>query len=337
MGSAVLGGPLSIEIWEGTAQLTGYAALVAEDKNYPIRTGSVNDEIGERVDLQIFEPVQVTGPLDLSMYRQDVKLRVSSAPLRVQELAMETLLVTADAIAFAADRKVQTSLSHLINVTSTSQDDNSEGNTSLFMRRFKGPQELVALNAGFLAYLWKQLDDIDSDHGRRVIRALRWLRRASVTDDEVEEFATMMMGFDGLKRLLPQPPAKGHGKKRGKGRQSPSKQGINAILGNWAVRRCGITREDWGQVWALRNQLFHGDLTENADTRSKLADAIPHLRLALGLALKHVLGLPQDAPPHLSLPLFTITDIQITGPRFTPVPAPSPHEPDDVGDFAPGS
>ena len=129
-----------------------------------------------------------------------------------------------------------------------------------------------------------------------------------MADDEVEEFVAMMMGYDGLKSLLPQPPAEGQGKKRGRGKKSPSKSGINASLKHWAVRRCGKAPEAWKQVWDLRNDLLHGDITEGADARSKLRAAIPSLRLALGLALKYLLKLPEQAPPHLGLPPVVITD-----------------------------
>jgi hypothetical protein len=130
----------------------------------------------------------------------------------------------------------------------------------------------------------QQIGDPTSERALRIIRALRWLRRASLADDEVEEFAILMMGLDGLKKLLPVPPAKSQGKQRGKGRKpSTSKPGINATLGHFAIQGCGIERVEWKRVWELRNDLFHGDLTENADTRSKIAGAIPHLRLTLGM------------------------------------------------------
>lgn len=310
---------MSIEIWEGSAEVTGYGALAAHDGTYPVETGSVNDETGERVDLKISEPTQIAGPLASSMYKQTVKLRVTADPSRVQDLAMEMLLVTADALAFATDRNVQTSLSHLTKVTS--QDDQSEGDTKLFMRRFKGPQELAVLDTGFLAYIWGQLDDVETDRSRRIIRALRWLRRASLTDDEVEEFATLAMAYEAMTSLLPKPSTRGEVKKQSKGEGSPTSV---EILTHWAVDRCGIPEEHWRQVGRMRNGLFHGGLTENTEVRSGLAAAIPYIRLALGLALKHALNLSSDNLPRLSLPLFSVTDIEISGLRFTPAPDSAP-------------
>jgi hypothetical protein len=199
----------------------------------------------------------------------------------------------------------------------------------LFVRPFKEPQDLSAIDVGALAYISEQIGDNESDRGRRIARALRWLRRAYLADDEVEEFATMMMGYNGLKRLLPLPPAEGGGKKKGGGKKPASKPGINAILKHWAVSRCGIAPQNWKQVWDLRNDLFHGDITENSDTRAKLAVAIPILKFALGLALKHVLNLSEAAPPHLGLQPFVITGLQITAPPFTPGPDSSPQTPPD--------
>lgn len=192
----------------------------------------------------------------------------------------------------------------------------------LFVRRFRDPQEPATIDVDYFGYMGYQLKDSD-DRAHRITRALRWLRRASLADDEIEEFAIMMMGLDGLKSLLPRPPVEGQGKKGGGGKKAVSKPGINATLKHWAVSSCGIAPENWRQVWDLRNDLFHGDITENADTRAKLRVAIPSLRLALGLALKHVLKLPEVAPPHLGFPPVVITNLQITAPPFTPAPDPS--------------
>jgi hypothetical protein len=170
-----------------------------------------------------------------------------------------------------------------------------------------------------MAYIAEQVRDTEDDRSLRIARCLRWLRRAYLADDEVEEFAIMMMGLDGLKSLLPPPPKKSGGRK----------PGINAILEHWAVHRCGIDTQNWKQVWDLRNALFHGDLTENTDTRSKLAVASPALKLALGLTLKHFMNLPETAPPHLGLPPFIVTGMQITAPPFIPAEDLPPQPPLD--------
>jgi len=319
------------ETWEGSAKLTGYGAAVSDI--YPIRGERVDDATEERVYFEISEPTEISGPLDSTMYKQDLKLQVTAEPSRVQELAMETALDEADMISFVTNRRVQVSLGGLTN--SSPQAGQAEGQSMLFIRRFKGPEEPTIADVHLLAHITAQVGDTVNDRGRRIIRALRWLRRARLADDEVEEFASMLMGYDGLKTLLPQPPVQTEGKKKGGQKKPVSKPGINAILKNWAVRECGITPEDWKQVWDLRNDLFHGDLTENADTRSKLAGAIPNLRLALGLALKHVLQLPESAPPHLGLPPFVITDLQITAsPPIKLAPDPAPFKPyDEVPDL----
>lgn len=194
----------------------------------------------------------------------------------------------------------------------------------LFVRRFKGPQELANIDVRLLAYIAEQVGDADTDRSRRIARALRWLRRAYLADDEVEEFATLAMGYEALTSLLPRPPVEGEGGK--KGEASPSSA---QILTHWARSKCGIAEEDWRRVGRLRNGLFHGGLSENTDTRSELALAVPFIRLALGLALKHVLNLSEDIPPHLKLSPFIITDVQITAPPFTPASDQSLESPND--------
>jgi hypothetical protein len=136
------------------------------------------------------------------MYKQDIKLHVTADPSRVQELAMEMVLDTADTISFVTDRRVRVALNLLSK--SSLQGGKPEGRTMLFVRRFKGPQELSTIDMRLLAYIAEQIGDANSDRGRRIARALRWLRRANLADDEVEEFATML-GYDGLKNLLPRP------------------------------------------------------------------------------------------------------------------------------------
>ena len=134
---------------------------------------------------------------------------------------MEAVLEQADRIAFGTDRRVEVSLGLLQRVPSEEEQD--EGRTILYARRWKGPQDLATVNVDLLAHISQHIGDPGSDRELRIVRALRWLRRATLANDEVEEFAIMMMGLDGLKSLLPQPPAKSQGKKKGRGRQPSSK------------------------------------------------------------------------------------------------------------------
>ena len=319
-------GLMAYETWEGSAELTGYGAAV--HGTYPIGGVRVDDVTGERVHFQIFEPKEMPGPLNSTLYKQEIKLQVTADPPRVHNLAMEVTLEQADKIAFVANRRVEVSLG-LLQSTSP-QSEHPEGRSMIFMRRFKGPQDLTPVDARHLAHIAAQIDDVENDRGRRITRALRWLRRADLADDEIEEFAVIMMAYDGLKRLLPQPSTGNKQGGRGRGTKAASKPGINATLRYWAVSRCGIAAADWKQIWDLRNALFHGDLTENADTRSKLSIAIPSLRLALSLALKDLLKLPENAPPYLEhTPFIVASDVQIMAPPFTPAPSSGPQAADE--------
>jgi hypothetical protein len=261
------------------------------------------------------------------MYKQDIKLHVTADPSRVQEVAMETVLEVADTISFVTDRRIEVSL-NLLN-KSSSQSGQPETPSMLFVRRFKGPQDLAPMGANFLVHITEQIGDVESDRGRRIVRALRWLRRGYLANDEVEEFATLAMGFEALSSLLPRPPAKGSSTKKGKGKKPPSKPGTSEVLRHWAVKKCSLTQQDWKQVGSLRHELFHGGITENAAARSRLAVAVPNLKLALGLAIKHVLNLPEAGPPHLGSQPFVITGLQITAPPFIPASDSSPNTPPD--------
>jgi hypothetical protein len=54
---------LAHETWEGSAELTGYGAVVHE--RYPIRGRRVDDVTGEHVDFEISEPREIPVPLGL--------------------------------------------------------------------------------------------------------------------------------------------------------------------------------------------------------------------------------------------------------------------------------
>lgn len=307
---------MPLETWQGSAELTGYAAIVAQ--TYPIDVHRVVSETGERVDFTIAEPVLVPGPLDSSMYKQIIELRILADQARVEELATEMVHDTASAISFATNRRVQVFLNHISRASSEEAQD--ESSTMLFVRRFRGPQEPVTTDLDYFGYIGQQLTDDEDDRGRRITRALRWLRKASLADDEVEEFAALAMGYEAIKSLLPAPPEPVGGKKKKGKQQQPSK------LTYWAVNKCGIAAGDWKRVWGFRNSLFHGGITENASTRSELAIAAPHIRLALVAALKHLLKVPDDAPPSLDLPPVVISGVSIMAPKFTPASGPSPGE-----------
>jgi hypothetical protein len=93
-----MGGSLAYERWEGSAKLTGYGAVVAQE--YPITVWQQCDEVGERVDLEISQPMESPGQIDASQYKI-INIRVKADEARAEELAMEAVLEQADGIAFA--------------------------------------------------------------------------------------------------------------------------------------------------------------------------------------------------------------------------------------------
>ena len=160
----VAGEPLTIETWEGSAELTRYGAVFCDE--YPGRWAKESDATGERVEFEMSEPTLVLGPLDSQMYKQEFRIRVTTDnPTRARELAMETILNQADAISFASDRRVHVSFSLLSKVASRSDD--SEERTLLFGRRWKGPQKLVYVHVDLLAYIEEQIVGSDIDRARK--------------------------------------------------------------------------------------------------------------------------------------------------------------------------
>jgi hypothetical protein len=248
---------VAVETWEGSAEVTGYGAAV--HNRYPIPGRGEDDTTGDCVEFWISKPAEIPGPLGSPMYKQTIELRVTAEASRVQELAMETVLNEASVISFATDRMVRVSLGFLRRIPS--QGAEPEERTMLFVRRFKGPRALETIDAEHLKHIAEQIGDVESDRGRRIVRALRWLRRAYLADDEVEEFASLAMGYEALSSLLPRPPVKDEGRKGGKEKKRTPKVETSEVLRHWAVNGCGIAEEEWKIVGRLRHELFHGGLT----------------------------------------------------------------------------
>ena len=76
---------MAYERWKGSAELTGYGAVVAQA--YPITMWRQYDEAGERVDLEIARPEEVPGQLDANQYKQNIDIRVNADRARAEELA----------------------------------------------------------------------------------------------------------------------------------------------------------------------------------------------------------------------------------------------------------
>jgi hypothetical protein len=56
--------------------------------------------------------------------------------------------------------------------------------------------------------------------------------------------------------------------------------------------------EQWKQMWELRNFIFHGKHDLSSEQQQAIIGHLPRLEEAVVNALRCLLGLPQDAPPH---------------------------------------
>lgn len=302
------------DMWRGTAELMGSGVAVAAA--YPIRGMRVDDEIGEKVEFDIQEPVEAPGFLGAKELKQRIELRVTAEENRVEDAAGETVREIADAVSFGTGRRVEVSLGFLTNAPPGA----TEGpyRTIIPLKRVPVPQPPAGVSEDFLAGVAAALGDIKNDRGRRISRAMRWLRRACLAGDEVEEFSCLAFGFEALTRLLPEPSSPLPKVKKKKGKKIAEKPSTSEKLRHFAVDLLGISEEDWKRAGTLRHQLFHGGITETPETRADLAFAIPAVRLALTAAIKQLLGLPREAPPPLQRPGPVVGRLQVIAPMFTP-------------------
>lgn len=280
---------------------------------YPVLGGRKNDVTNEDVEFEILAPVHLSGPLGTKLVRQEVQMRVSAAVRRVEDVARATLSEIADVVSFGSGRRVKLSLGSFTNAPAGVTTGDYQ--TILPMTRMPPVSGPVPVPPELFAHVATSVGDSESDRGRRLTRALRWLRRSFTASDEFSEFTALAFAYESLTPLLPDP--LGANGKSESGRNKKSKQpkaGSSEKLRHWAVEHAKIKPEDWMRVGRLRHSLFHGGLSEDSETSGSILQAIPLLRFALTAALKHLLGLPANAPPATSVPPVTFVSAHITIP-----------------------
>lgn len=149
-------------------------------------------------------------------------------------------------------------------------------------------------------------DELVSEGMERIERSMRWLQHSYLMPTSTDEFAHLMLAFEGISSLLKTPsPRYWH--------CSSCKQDTTACphcdastqwsgSGNIAMKKfvidnLGWSGKKWKNLWKLRNKLFHGthDLTLN--NQQEISKLLPDLEAAVVSAIRFVLNLPQDAPP----------------------------------------
>ena len=279
--------------------MTGASAVVAE--KYPISGGHKNDETGDIAEFELLAPIEIAGPINTKLYRQDVQLKLESDDSRVAALADEVLSEIVDTLAFVSGYPQRFSLPSL----TTAPPGVTEGpyRTMLMMQPVEGSQHTFKVGVDYLFNLWRSVDDIDSERGRHIVRAMRWYRRSVSTIDEFERFSCLAFRYESLTTLLP---ALCERSALGKQRKKGVKPDTATILRTYAIHQAKIKEEDWKRVSGFRHQLFHGGLTENIGSREQLAATLPILRSVVAKAIKELIGIPEAALPATKLPPVVI-------------------------------
>jgi len=237
-------------------------------------------------------------------------MRVAAPDARVEALARETLSQIADVLSFASGGRATPSLGTFTNAPPGITT--GDYRTIMPLTRVQGPSGPVAVDPHFVGTVASRIGDIDGERGRRLTRALRWLRRSFTAPDEFGEFTALAFSYESLTSLLLDPPAQGPRHGRGAKRSKVEKADSGEKLRHWALSGAHITPEDWTRVGRLRHGLFHGGLSEDEATRATTLQSIPLLRLAVTTALKHLLGLPPDGPPATTVPPGVVVKVQLT-------------------------
>jgi hypothetical protein len=281
-----------MEHWVGRAVIIGGAAMTADQ--YPISLGIESDD-GLRVDCQLHEPAEVPGNFGRNILRQEMDLELLADEERAHATAFEMLRMVADAVGFVAGQRVEIKLPAIS--TKPTGEARTPVKTIPTMMPTKMPDRLVGVPMKSIGHIWQAIDDPTAERGRRIVRAMRWLRRSVGALDEVEEFTVLAFALEAAADLLPRPDDKWLAEKRegqGDGSRKPDR---GEVLRHFATAICGVDEEKWRKVGSPRHELFHGGLTENADTVTLLAEAIPILRTTVIRAIKQTLGLAESDPP----------------------------------------
>jgi hypothetical protein len=306
--------------------LIGGAALT--DEAYPISAGWQSDE-GWGATFLIHAATEERGNFGHTVLRQEVELELTASEERVQSVAWETLRSLADSLAFAAGQRVEIKLPSISNGRPGFGEPATR--TIITMTVTRMPDRLVRVPIGFLGVLWDRIEDPTGERGRKIVRAMRWLRRSIGALDEVEEFTVLAFGLEAVADLLPVPDQEWLNALRQSQRVSAEDAPDHSeILRHFAVRVCGLTTDAWRKVGGPRHRLFHGGLTEDADTAGLLGEAIPILRAVLIKAIKHTIQLRENEPPHdRSSPIIPgNVQFSFSGPlEFLPPSAEMPERP----------
>ena len=186
-------------------------------------------------------------------------MRITAPQPRVLDLVDRTLSEVADFIAFGTVRRVRR---YVGSITDGPPGSESGGyKTRLPMTRVPGPNDVVGVSPAFLKHVFGRIGDLDSERGRRITRALRWLRRSLTAGDETAESAALAFAYEALSSLLPTFSVQESRQDIGSTAEAPTQQESSAQQKpdnskkprQWAVERAKIKADDWKEVSRLRH------------------------------------------------------------------------------------
>lgn len=267
--------------WLTSGVLIGSATIGADA--YPIYFAGKDPETGDGVHITVNQPAEERQFLGLPQLRQVIDLHIEAPEDRVQEVAGNATVDLAAIVSFLTRRAVDLEPGVVVSETKP------ERRLLPFKRAGAWPPPVSASLDALNAVL-DHLSQEPADRRQRLIRSMRWLRRARTTKDEIDVFASLAIAYEAVTGLLPSPAPKSTGKRTRKASGSER-------LSHFAVKHAGVAPGDWKVVGRLRHALFHGGLAEDRDTRDQLDAAVPALKKTIVEALRFLLKLPNHWPP----------------------------------------
>lgn len=152
-------------------------------------------------------------------------------------------------------------------------------------------------------------DTLAREGGDRIDRSMRWLQHSHLASIPTDEFICLMLSFEAVSHLLIKQPRKRYWHCQSCDKDITECPSCGASTewagsGNLAMRdfvrdKLAWSRQQWDQVWELRNYVFHGTQDLSSEQQQAVATHLPKLEEAVVYALKCLLKLPWKAPPQV--------------------------------------
>lgn len=300
--------PPSQQEWFARGTLKGGVSFAPH--LYPVQ-GLIEDPAGQ-INFTIAAPAMTDTGFGFQTLLHDVDLHIRCSADQVDHLGTEALAQIADALSLTAARPIE---SRVGTVQGASFDDADPGamRTRYHMRRVLFSGSIENVGADQIVLLWGKLTGVADN--RRIIRAMRWLRHSYAADDAIETFSALAIALESLSTLLPKPSAEWLQEFRSGLSNPPEGEAKKSeIVRHFAATNGGIVGSQWTQLWRMRDELFHGGMTEDLSARERIGAAIPDLRRLVFKGITTTLDIPVGSFPVAERPQFVLTHVTLTGP-----------------------